>query len=119
VLRTFGLTLFLAAVGMRSGEAFVATVRSEGLLLLLAGAAITLAAVVTTLVIGHFALRMPLDELFGVASGLTGNPAILAFAARSVPAEQTEVAYAITFPSTTILKLVIMQLLVAILARPG
>ncbi len=114
VLRTFGLTLFLASVGMRSGETFVTTVQSEGLQLLAAGAAITLAVVVSTLLIGHLLMRMPFDELLGVTAGVSGNPAILAFAARSVPTDKPDLSYAITFPTTTIAKILIVQLLVAI-----
>lgn len=115
VLRTFGLTLFLAAVGMRSGEAFATTVQTQGIQLLLLGAMITLAVVVVTLLLGHFALRMPFDELLGVVAGVTGNPAILAFAAKSVPTDKPDLGYAITFPTMTIVKILLVQVLVAVL----
>ena len=78
-LRNFGLTLFLAQVGMSSGPRFVATVQETGFLFLAWGAAILLAVVLTTLLVGH-ALKIAYDELLGIASGVTGNPAILAYA---------------------------------------
>lgn len=114
VLRTFGLTLFLAVVGMRSGPAFAQTIQSQGLTLLLGGMVVTLAVVVTAIIVGHFVMRMPFDELLGVASGVTGNPAILAFAGRSVPTDKPDVGYAITFPSMTIVKILIVQVLAAV-----
>ena len=42
VLRNFGLTLFLASVGINSGQAFVTTVASQGSLLLVIGAIVLL-----------------------------------------------------------------------------
>lgn len=114
-LRTFGLTLFLATVGLNTGDDFVATVQGEGARLLLAAAAIVLASVVTTLVVGNRLLRIPYDELLGVAAGVTGNPAILAFADRAVQTERPDVSYAMIFPGATILKIVVVQLLVAAL----
>ena len=45
VLRNFGLTLFLATVGINSGQAFVTTVAQTGPLMLLIGAAVLLTTV--------------------------------------------------------------------------
>ena len=44
VLRNFGLTLFLATVGINSGQSFVTTVAQTGPLMLLIGAAVLVAA---------------------------------------------------------------------------
>lgn len=109
-LRNFGLTLFLAQVGMSSGPQFVATVQATGLVLLAWGAAILLAVVATTLLVGH-ALKIAYDELLGIASGVTGNPAILAYAARTVPTDRPDIGYALIFPSATLVKIVIVNVL--------
>ena len=106
-----GLTLFLATVGLNSGDDFVATVQGTGLQLLLAAAAIVLASVVTTLVVGSRLLRIPYDELLGVAAGVTGNPAILAFVDRAVQTERPDVSYAMIFPGTTIVKILLVQVI--------
>jgi putative transport protein len=38
------------------------------------------------LLVGHFVMRIPYDDLLGVASsGATGNPAILVYASRRAP----------------------------------
>jgi putative transport protein len=110
VLRNFGLTLFLASVGINSGQAFVTTVASQGPLLLLIGAAVLLTTVAIVLLVGHYVLRIPYDDLLGVASGATGNPAILVYATRMAPTERPDIGYAMIFPSATIVKVVAVQI---------
>jgi putative transport protein len=109
VLRNFGLTLFLATVGINSGQAFVATVAATGPLMLLIGAAVVLAMVLIVLLVGHFVMKIAYDDLLGIASAATGNPAILVYASRMAPTERTDVAYAMIFPSATIVKVVAVQ----------
>lgn len=108
-LRNFGLTLFLAVAGLRSAEQFVATVQDTGLLLLGAGIVITLTVVLLAMAIGTWIFRMSFDALLGVVSGVTGNPAILAYASRAVPSNQPELGYAIVFPTSTIIKIIVAQ----------
>lgn len=115
-LRNFGLTLFLAVAGLRSAEQFVATVRETGIILLGAGAIITLAVVLLAMVLGATLLRLRCDDLLGVVAGVTGNPAILAYASRSVPTNQPELGYAIVFPTSTIIKIIVVQVLLVALA---
>lgn len=110
VLRNFGLTLFLATVGINSGQAFFTTVMATGPVLLLVGAVVVLTAIFMILLVGHFLLRIPFDDLLGVASGATGNPAILVYASRMAPTERTDIAYAMIFPSATIAKVVGVQI---------
>ena len=114
-LRNFGLTLFLAAVGLGAGSPFVTTVAETGFTFLAVGAAIVLAAVVGVLLVGHFAFKMSTDDLFGVASGTTGNPAIVVYANRTLPSERIDVAFATIFPSMTILKIVCAQVAIGVL----
>jgi putative transport protein len=118
VLRNFGLTLFLATVGINSGQAFLTTVVQTGPLLLLIGALVVLTAIFFILLVGHFVLRIPYDDLLGVASGATGNPAILVYASRMAPTERTDVSYAMIFPSATIVKVVGVQIAGLILLAP-
>ena len=114
-LRNFGLTLFLAAVGLGAGSPFVTTVAETGLTFLAVGAAIVLAAVVGVLVLGHFVFKMSTDDLFGVASGTTGNPAIVVYANRTLTSERIDVAFATIFPSMTILKIICVQVALGVL----
>ncbi|WP_336490369.1 aspartate:alanine exchanger family transporter [Methylobacterium nigriterrae] len=111
VLRNFGLTLFLATVGINSGQAFVTTVAQTGPLMLLIGAAVLLTTVAIVLLAGFYLLRIPFDDLLGVAAGATGNPAILAYSSRMAPTERPDVCYAMIFPSMTIVKVFSVQVI--------
>ena len=110
VLRNFGLTLFLATVGINSGQAFATTVAQTGPTLLIVGALVLLVTILIVLLVGHFAMRIPYDDLLGVASGATGNPAILVYASRMAPTDRTDIAYAMIFPSATIIKVIAVQI---------
>lgn len=118
VLRNFGLTLFLATVGINSGQAFVTTVAETGPLMLLIGVAVLLTTVAIVLLAGYHLLKIPYDDLLGVASGATGNPAIVVYAARMAPTERADIGYAMIFPSATIVKVVAVQV-IGILAGAG
>ena len=110
VLRNFGLALFLAAVGINSGQPFVKTVATSGLLVLGIGAAVLLTTVLIVLIGGRL-LKIPFDDLVGVASGATGNPAIVAYAVRMAPTERPDVGYAMIFPSMTLVKVIAVQVI--------
>jgi putative transport protein len=112
-LRNFGLSVFLAQVGMSSGAPFVSVVSDGGAALLLAGACILLALALTPLLIGHFVMRIPFGDLMGITAGVTGNPGILAYAFRAYPSDRVEICYAMIYPAATIVKIVIAQILVA------
>jgi len=118
-LRNFGLTLFLAAVGLGSGAPFVTTVSQTGFTLLGIGAAILLAAILAIIFLGHFVFKLTTDELFGVVSGAAGNPAILSYANQTIPSDRVDVAYATIFPSMTILKIICVQVALILLGGSG
>jgi putative transport protein len=114
-LRNFGLTLFLAAVGLGAGAPFVDTVSKTGFTFLLIGAAILLGAVLIVMLLGHYVFGLSTDDLFGVVSGTTGNPAIVVYANRALPSDRIDVAYATIFPSMTILKIICVQVAISVL----
>src|SRR5205814_1998535 len=88
VLRNFGLAMFLATVGVNAGQPFVRTVAESGLTMLFIGVAVLLTTVFIVLVAGHSLLKIPYDDLVGVASGATGNPAILVYSTKMAPTER-------------------------------
>ncbi len=110
VLRNFGLAIFLAAVGINAGRPFVQTVTNSGLTMLLIGALALLTTVAIVLLAGYYLLKIPFDDLLGVASGATGNPAILVYSNRMAPTERPDVGYAMIFPSMTIVKVIAVQI---------
>jgi len=109
VLRNFGLAIFLATVGINAGQPFVKTVAATGPTMLLIGAAAILTTVLIVLVVGHYLLKIPYDDLVGVTAGSTGNPAILVYANQMAPTERPDIGYAMIFPSMTIVKVIAVQ----------
>ncbi len=115
ILRNFGLTVFLAQVGMTSGPKFVETVQQTGLLFLGLGAAVVLVAVIVNLVAGHFLFRLRFDELLGATCGVAANPAQLVFASKLTASDRTDVVYAMTFPTGTIMKILLLQVMLTLM----
>jgi putative transport protein len=112
VLRNFGLALFLARVGIDSGTPFVVQVSHSGFAFVFAGMIVLLTVVLIVLLVGYFLLKMKFDDLLGIASGATGNPAILAYGNSLAPTGKPNLNYAIVFPGVgTIVKIVAVQIL--------
>lgn len=110
VLRNFGLAIFLAAVGINAGRPFVQTVANSGVTMLLIGAAVLLTTVAIVLLAGYYLLKIPYDDLLGIVSGATGNPAIVVYSTRMAPTERPDVGYSMIFPSMTIVKVIAVQI---------
>ncbi|MGA9336661.1 MAG: TrkA C-terminal domain-containing protein, partial [Pseudolabrys sp.] len=118
VLRNFGLAMFLATVGVNAGQPFVRTVAESGFTMLFIGVAVLLTTVLIVLIVGYYLLKIPYDDLVGVASGATGNPAILVYSTRMAPTERPDIGYAMIFPSMTIVKVIAAQI-VGLLVAAG
>ncbi len=118
VLRNFGLAMFLATVGVNAGQPFVRTIAESGLTMLFIGVAVLLTTVLIVLLVGHYLMKIPYDDLVGVASGATGNPAILVYSTKMAPTERPDIGYAMIFPSMTIVKVVTVQI-IGLLAATG
>ena len=110
-LRQIGLLLFLAGVGTKAGFAFVETMRSNGLMLLAAGAVVTFSVAGATLLVGYKILKIPMDSLLGLVAGLQTQPACLAFAGNLSKSDNTNLAYASIYPAAMIAKIILAQLL--------
>jgi putative transport protein len=111
-LRQIGLVLFLAGIGTRAGYSFLSTVSSAGgLHLLVAGAAVTVLAVLLTLWVGHRLLRIPMSLLTGMVAGTQTQPAVLGFAVEQSGNDLPHVGYATVYPLATIGKILVVQLL--------
>jgi putative transport protein len=117
VLRQFGLILFLAGVGTRSGYAFVTTLtESGGGSIFIAGAIITCATALIVLCIGHYVLHIPMGLLSGILAGLQTQPAVLGFNLEQSKNDLPNIGYATVFPIATIIKILLGQLLLALLS---
>ena len=110
VLRNFGLAMFLATVGVNAGQPFVRTVAESGLTMLFIGVAVLLTTALIVLLAGHYLLKIPYDDLVGVTSGATGNPAILVYSTKMAPTDRPDIGYAMIFPSMTLVKVIAAQI---------
>lgn len=118
MLREVGITLFLAAVGLRSGEKFVEVLLGgEGPRWLLYGAVVT---AVPLLIVGFVARRwrrLNYAELCGLLAGSMTDPPALAFAQQSTGSDAPAIAYATVYPMVMLLRVFSAQLVVFLLYR--
>lgn len=115
-LRQIGLVFFLAGVGTRSGHAFFSTLREgQGMSILLTGAVVTFASASLTLWAGYKLLKIPAGLLIGVLSGLQTQPALLGFSCDRTRSDLPNVGYAVVYPLTIVAKIVLAQVLAALL----
>lgn len=116
-LRQFGLVLFLAGIGSRSGYTFVSTItQGNGLLLFATGITITFLAALIMLYAGYRLLKIPMGILTGMLAGLGTQPALLSFATEQSGDDLPNIGYATVYPVATITKIVLAQvILVALL----
>lgn len=113
MLRSIGLNLYLACLGLDAGAHFFETVvRPEGLLWLALGLLITFVPVVLA---GIFALRvMKLDfgSISGLLCGSMANPMALNYANDTIDGDNPSVAYATVYPVCMFLRVIIIQLVI-------
>jgi putative transport protein len=115
--RELGLMLFLAGAGISAGANFVETLQQQGLSLFLGGALITLAAVLAGLALMHLFYRMNLLATMGALSAGMTNPPGLGAANTQTETDLPTIYYASVYPVALIFKIVLAQLLAAVLWR--
>lgn len=113
LLRDLGIVLFLASVGLRSGDRFAVTLLSgDGLLWAACGAAITLVPLLLVGTLARLAGRMNYVTICGLLAGSMTDPPGLAFASASIGSDAPAMAYATVYPLAMILRVVAAQVLV-------
>jgi putative transport protein len=115
MLREIGIVLFLASVGILSGEKFIPALTSgDGLIWMCYGAIITLTPVILTGFFMRLVLKRNYFEICGLLSGSMTDPPALAFANSLAQSEAPSVAYATVYPLVMFLRIFIAQLLILI-----
>jgi putative transport protein len=111
-LKDIGIAIFLASVGLKSGDMFVeAFTQGAGFLWLLAGAVIT---VVPLLIVGIAARTVAKEHyltIVGLLAGSMTDPPALAFANSLAKSEIPSLSYATVYPLTMILRIISAQLM--------
>ena len=116
--RELGITLFLAAVGLKAGERFFETVWTRTGLLWFRCA--WRSRRVPLLIVGSLArylFRLNYTTLSGLIAGSTTDPPALAFAGQLAKSDGPHVAYATVYPLTMMLRIVVAQVLALWLCR--
>jgi putative transport protein len=118
LLRELGITLFLGAVGLKSGEKFVEVLLGgDGWRWLALGAGVTVIPLVVVGLVARAWRRLNYAELCGLLAGSMTDPPALAFAQQSTESDAPAVAYATVYPLVMLLRVFSAQLLVFALYR--
>ncbi len=117
-LREIGITLFLAAVGMKSGEKFVEILfQGEGWRWLACGAVVTAMPLIVVGLVARAWKKLNFAELCGLLAGSMTDPPALAFAQQTTQSDAPAVAYAAVYPFVMLLRVFSAQILVFLLWR--
>ena len=112
MLREVGLAMFLAAVGLASGDGFVDAILSGGYVWMLYALII---AIVPLIVVGVFArkvYKMDYYTLMGTLAGSMTNPIALTYANNIAGSDMPAISYATVYPLVMFLRVVIAQMMI-------
>ena len=116
IVREIGIVLFLACVGLGSGERFWETLtRGDGIYWVGYGAAITVVPLLTVGIAARLFFKMNYMAICGLLAGSMTDPPALGFANSITQSEAPAVTYATVYPLTMFLRVLTAQLLVIFL----
>lgn len=112
-LRELGITLFLAAVGLKAGGHFLEILlQGSGWWWMGCGMVITLVPLMVAGVVARLWMKMNFMNICGLLSGSMTDPPALAFACTLGGSDAPTVSYATVYPLTMLLRILCAQLLV-------
>lgn len=113
MLRKFGLSLYLACLGLVAGREFFSTiVRPEGLMWIGIGFVLT---VVPTAIVGIMALhsrKLDFGTICGILCGSMANPMALSYATETLKGDSAAVSYTSVYPLAMFIRVVIAQVII-------
>lgn len=113
MLREIGICIFLACVGLGTGEQFIQTITSEsGMTWVGYGIAITMIPILLGGIIGKYLFHINYYTLLGVLAGANTNPSALAYVREQTTADAPSVGYANVYPFAMFLRIVTIQILI-------
>lgn len=113
MLREVGIVLFLACVGLRAGDKFVATlVQGHGIYWILAGALITLLPLLIIAAVARKVFKLNYLYLCGLLAGSMTDPPALAFATSMANSDAPSVSYSTVYPLVMLLRVICAQAMV-------
>ncbi len=116
MLREIGIALFLACVGLKSGDSFVRILSDgEGLRWMMLGAIVTIAPLLAVGILARAVWRLNYIRICGLLAGSMTDPPALAFATSLSGSEDVALSYVTVYPLTMILRVFSAQVLVLFL----
>ncbi len=116
-LRQFGLILLLAAIGVRSGSAFLQALSTgSGWLILGIGFVLIVITMAASLTLGYKLLRIPYSLLIGMVSP---QPAVLDYAEDQADNPLPGVGFTLMFPLAIIINVILAQIMLIVLQGIG
>lgn len=118
ILREIGITLFLACVGIKSGDRFFQTFFSQqGLIWIACALAITIIPVMLTALIGRIFMKMNFLSLCGLMAGSCTDPPALSYACQVSGSDGPLYSYAAVYSYVMFMRIITAQLFVLILVQ--
>lgn len=117
MLRSVGLSMYLACLGLDAGRDFFDTVMSPAALTwLVSGFLITIVPVILISAIAVKLYRRDFAATAGMLCGAMANPIALDYANSQLPGEKASVAYATVYPICMFARVIIAQVIIMCLA---
>ncbi|MDR2437775.1 MAG: hypothetical protein LBE12_00195 [Planctomycetaceae bacterium] len=117
MLREVGICLFLACVGLITGEKFVETMISGGGLFWVGlGVIITLVPLLVVGTLAYAVFKIDYFTLMGMVAGSTTDPPALSYSVGTAGNDKPSVGYVTVYPLTMFLRIMTAQLLILLFA---
>lgn len=111
-MRQFGLTIYLACLGISAGEHFFETVfQTEGLMWIGLGFLLTIVPVIIIAILAMKALKIDYAKCVGMLCGSMANPMALNYVNSTIDDDDPSVAYATVYPVSMFARIIFTQLL--------
>ena len=112
LMRQFGLTVYLACLGIGAGEHFFETVfQTEGLIWIGFGFILTVVPVLIVALIAMKVYKINFARNVGMLCGSMANPMALSYVNSTIDGDEPAVAYATVYPVSMFARIVFTQLL--------
>lgn len=112
LMRQFGLTVYLACLGISAGEHFFETVfQTEGLIWVGFGFVLTVLPVLIMALVAMKLYKVDYAKNVGMLCGSMANPMALSYVNSTVDGDEPAVAYATVYPISMFARIVFTQLL--------
>lgn len=116
MLRAFGLSLYLACLGLSSGGSLFETAfSSTGLMWIGMGFLITIVPIIIVGLIAMRCFNVDFGSTCGMLCGSMANPMALNYANETIPGEYASVSYATVYPLSMFARVIIAQLVLMLL----